>query len=388
MNQRICFATLLCLFILVAVPVMAESERDILQRIADRNKMLRMKEIFKRQDAEILFYGRLVDQSNASVEGAVVDIQITQFNPDMDKLFGQVKTVHVQTDATGMFSVEKEKGRSIYVKGVSKAGYEYLMEQNPTTSFQFAEHGVQKPFVADKNAPVVFKLRKKGPTTFLIVSPSGNRPPGQLFRTKGTNGLTQPLDLLTWISGPGWKHCATSNADLRIDATFDAEQKSWAVTYAVTNGAEGVILSSSMLYEAPETGYVSRTRVIVTNLEQGCYLYLKSRTPTVYSRLFFNHRYDNPGDQSLRLYCKAWMNPYGERSLEYDDSLEASWRVVDELTVEAKGAIHAKQLPPKPDIPQRIKASNERVTREKAESDRRHKEWLEQQEKQKTGKAE
>ena len=113
MNQRICFATLLCSLIIVAVPAMAESERGILQRIADEKKMLRMREIFRRQDAEILFYGRIVDQSNASVEGADVDIQITQFNPDMDKLFGQVKTVHVQTDAAGLFTVEKEKGRSI-----------------------------------------------------------------------------------------------------------------------------------------------------------------------------------------------------------------------------------------------------------------------------------
>jgi len=143
-----------------------------------------------------------------------------------------------------------------------------------------------------------------------------------------------------------------------------------------------------MLYEAPQTGYIPQATVIVTNQEQGCYLYLKSRTPAVYSRIFFNHRYNNRGDLSLRLYCKAWVNPYGERSLEYDDSLETSWRVVDELKNEAKAAIRANKLPPKPDIPQRIKVMNARVAREKEESDRRHTEWVDKQEKLKEGKAE
>lgn len=367
MNQRSCFATLLCSLILVAVPVVAESERGILQRIADENKMLRMKEIFRKQDVEITFYGKVIDQNGDFIKDANVEIHNTQFNPDMDELFGQVKTVHVQTDATGLFSVENEKGRSVDVEGISKAGYEYLRAQNPATSFEFSKDTFPKPFVADRSSPVIFKLRKKGEATFLVVSPNGNRSSDDLIRTKGTNCMSQTLDLFAWDADAGWRRCATPNADLRIDASFDAEKRNWIVTYAVTNGTGGLIISDSLFYEAPAAGYVPQATVIVTNQEQGCYLYLKSRTPAIYSRIFFNQRYNNRGDPSLRLYCKAWVNPYGERGLEYDTSLEASWRVVDELKNEAIAAIRENKLPPKPDIPQRIKTINEKLEKEKSE---------------------
>ena len=246
MNQRILTASLFYSLVLAAVSAVAGNEQNAMQRIADENKMLQMKEIFRKQDVEITFYGKVIDQYGDLIKDSNVEIHITQFNPDMDKLFGQVKTVHVQTDAAGVFSVEKEKGRSIYVEGVSKAGYEYLRSQNPTTSFQFAEHGIPKPFVADISSPVIFKLRKKGETTFLVVSPSGNRSYDDLFRTKGTNCLSQTLDLFAWNADAKWRHSVTADADLRIEAAFDTEKKNWIVTYAATNGAGGLIFSDSL----------------------------------------------------------------------------------------------------------------------------------------------
>ena len=77
-----------------------------------------------------------------------------------------------------------------------------------------------------------------------------------------------------------------------------------------------------------------------------------------------------------------------DRSLEYDDRLEINWRVREALTAESVAAIRSKRLPPKPDISQRIKETNERVVREEAEKDRRHKEWIEQQNKLKAERAE
>jgi hypothetical protein len=73
----------------------------------------------------------------------------------------------------------------------------------------------------------------------------------------------------------------------------------------------------------------------------------------------------------LGITYKARVNPFGERNLEYDESVKRNWRVEKELTEEAKTAIVAGRRFPKPDIPQRIKAMGERVAREKAEKARR-----------------
>ena len=86
--KRIFTASLFCSLVLAAVSAVAGNEQNAVQRIADENKMLQMKEILRKQDVEISFYGKVLDQHNNEVEGATVVIQITQFNPDMDKLFG------------------------------------------------------------------------------------------------------------------------------------------------------------------------------------------------------------------------------------------------------------------------------------------------------------
>jgi len=311
------------------------------------------KELYKLR-ASVAIYGRVVDQSDKAVDNA--DIRISWYSAGW--MIGKTNKRHetsVKTDVNGCFEVVLDHPHTAFVD-TGKDGYESLSSTGDLVWNR-----------TSKENPVLLRLRKKGPTTFLVVSPNGSCPPDDLIQTKGTNSLDQALDVFAWDPDTGWRRCATPNADLRIDAALDAERQSWIVTYAVTNGGCGLIFSDSLFYEAPETGYVTQATVIVTNQEQGCYMYLKSRTPAVYSRIFFNHRYNRRGDQSLRLYCKAWVNPYGDRSLEYDNSVEASWRVVDELKDEAKAAIQAKKLAPKPDIPQRIKAMNEKLEREKAE---------------------
>ncbi len=228
MNQRIFTASLFCSLVLAAVSAVAGIEQNAMQRIADENKMLQMKEILRKQDVEITFYGKIIDQYGDLIKDANVEIHITQFNPDMDKLFGQVKTVHAQTDAAGIFSVEKEKGRSIYVEGMSKAGYEYLRSQNPTTSFQFAEHGITKPFVADKSSPVIFKLRKQGATAFCLEAKYWD-----CQITAGESGKTKGYDFISRKPVPNLMspvlNGETLTCDLMVKATLNTNNATWTV---------------------------------------------------------------------------------------------------------------------------------------------------------------
>ncbi|MEI9478893.1 MAG: carboxypeptidase-like regulatory domain-containing protein, partial [Deltaproteobacteria bacterium] len=258
------------------------------------------REAFREQFAQLLpvtIYGKVVDQNDNPVSGANVRISWERATYLIGKA-DHGRDDWVNSDADGCFTFICDHPHRAFADA-SKDGY----ESPPSSSGNLIWNRTAKA------NPVVLRLRKKGPTTFLVVSPSDNQPPADLFRTKGTNCLSQTLDLFAWDADARWRHSVTADADLRIDAAFDAEKNNWIVTYAATNGAGGLILSDSMLYEAPESGYVPQATVIVTNQEQGCYLYLKSRTPTIYSRILFNHRYNNRGDLTLRLYCKAWVNP-------------------------------------------------------------------------------
>lgn len=79
--------------------------------------------------------------------------------------------------------------------------------------------------------------------------------------------------------------------------------------------------------------------------------------------------------------------PYGDRSLEYDECIEGSWRAKEALTADSIAAVKAGRRPIKPDIERLVIETNERAAREDEEKARRHKEWLERQKTQAGGKA-
>ncbi len=326
----------------------------------------------------VAIYGKVTDQYGEAVAEADICISWTRW--PLFPTDERNKTDWVKTEENGRFRFECERPYRAFVE-VSKDGYE-------------SPRGSSGDLIVNrtsKDNPIVIILRKKSNPGFLIISPNIGRFPGELFRATVTNIVNRPLDLLAWNGNPhyGWKYSATTNADLRIDAVFDADNKCWNVTYSIMDGLGGVVLSDKMLYEAPADGYVPSASATFTNcynLEK--YVYLKSRSPIVYSRIMFVHNVDAGTNPSLRVSCKAWINPYGDRSLEYDDRLDNRWRVREALTAESIAAIRSKKLPSKPDIAQRIKEIEERVAREEAEKERRHKEWIERQNKQKEGKLE
>ncbi|MDX9794796.1 MAG: carboxypeptidase-like regulatory domain-containing protein [Kiritimatiellia bacterium] len=346
-------------------------EKDLLEK--DRNAFAKA----IRDILPVTIHGRVKDQNGNAVADANVCISWTRW--PLLPTDERNKTDWLETEEDGAFEFTCERPYRAFVD-VFKDGYE-------------SPRGSSGDLIVNrtsKSNPIGITLRKKGPSCFLIVSPTASHHPDTVLQTKGTNSVSRPLDLLSWKSDPGWKHSATPNADLRIDAAFNTDKKCWNVTYSVTNGQGGIVLSDAMLYEAPADGYAPSVAVTVTNVYDGRrYLYVKSREPAVYSRVLFEHGASIGTNPSLRVSCRAWVNPYGDRSLEEDERVtKNNWRVREALTAESVAAIRSKRLPPKPDIAQRIKETNERVAREEAEKDRRDKQWLEQQNKMKAEKAE
>jgi len=223
-------------------------------------------------------------------------------------------------------------------------------------------------YVEEVNREKARPKRTIGETTFLIINPRGGVTT-QLLWSKSNCAERASLDLLSNI-GKNKTPLDKRYLDLNTEVSFDVTNQSWAVFYRATNGTDGIVCSDQILYTAPESGY--EKEVVFHNPSRSPkYLYLRSRSPAIYSRIELTHEIFYPGKPDrIRIQYRAWINPYGERNLEFDDSAEGCWRVKDALTEEAKVAILAKRLPEKPDIQTLIKESNAKVAREKLEREK------------------
>jgi len=317
-------------------------------------------------------YGKVIDQNGNVIPNADIEFRWYQQSWLIGKAdYGTTRTL--VTDERGCFSVTCPKLDRAYAV-VSKSGYETpssTSDEIKTTTSE--EH------------PAIFVIRKKAATTYLIVQPAHNSRPEQFKWITHGDKTSVIFDV---ISRLGEKPIPATYADLAFDAAFDANRVCWSLTVSATNGTDGIVVDNDMLYEAPVAGYAAVVSFSITNAPHqrgGVYLYLKSRSPAVYTRFRLEYdQWDDPlrDGKSLRLFYKAWTNPYGERSLEADERVtENNWRTRKELTAEAVQAIRSGRLPAKPDIERRIRETDEKVVREEAVKERRHQEWLEEMEK-------
>lgn len=364
MTQRTYAIGLICALVVAAVSVIAENDRAAVDRKAEENKMLRMKEVFRKQDVDIVFFGKVLDQYNMPVEGAVVDIQITQFSPDMDKLFGKVKSVNVQTDAAGSFLLEGEKGRSIYVKEVSRTGYEYIRLQNTNNAFEYSvrEGVIQRPFTPAKDSPVIFRLRKQSETAFClgvkywdahVYAKDSGKPKGYDFiRQEPLRDLATPV-----LNGEALV------GDLQVKATFNTNDATWAVVLSPVNTNGGIVVSEQLLYEAPDTGYQPEYTFTPQDRKPVAakYVYIKSRDPAIYTRLEIEQI--NANKQFFRISGKSVTNPYGDRNLE--QATDLPYEVTKQLTDDAKASFRQNKRPVKPDLPKLVKEAKDKTEKDK-----------------------
>ena len=140
----------------------------------------------------ITFYGRVIDQNGAPVDGAKVEFSANTVPFGDGEKFGTI------SDSAGNFQVTGKHGRSLFV-GVSKVGYYRLPENKgkPGSSGAFAYgsdlgYGVHSP---TKASPVIFVLRKAGPVEPLVARheikvplvPDGTLYPVSLRQSRGTD---------------------------------------------------------------------------------------------------------------------------------------------------------------------------------------------------------
>jgi hypothetical protein len=343
---------LLGLFLPISATNLHGVENDQTEKSENRDRTARFKEIYETIQP-VHVYGKVIDQNGVPVDRA--EVKVVWYTAGM--LVGVNNERHekwVLTNLAGLWDIRLEKPWRAFVLDAKKSGFECI-------EIHDADHNLLNPRLTKEN-PVLIRLRKKGEESFLI-----RREGSRAIRVQSPHSQTNGLDLMAErLNKLSWN----SYMDVQIAVNWLPNSNKWEMTLSAPHEADGLLVVTNLLYEAPQEGYVNNTTVDGPPWPQ--YVYLRSRMPPVYSRLDLECNPWGAGtNQMFGLSYKAWVNPYGERNLEYNQELEKNWRVEKELAAEAKAAIEAGTRPTKPDIQKRIQEMGERLVREKVEKERR-----------------
>ncbi len=328
-----------------------DGDKIALREMADRQQ--KKKEAYRKlynSLPSVNICGRVVDQYGDPVPRATVTVEWKNADEFLFK-FSEIKVDNVLTDAEGNFKLRCNKPLHAWASA-EKNGYAPLSGEVCDL--------VRMHNQTLEAVPAVIILRKRGAPTFLL---STDNDTSVWVWAYSNTAHKAALNIFGWIENatiPSKKY-----EDIIAGISYDDAGKLWTVTYSVTPG-NGIICSNECLYEAPPSGYSSAATLVVTNGTKRLvtYMYLRSRSPAVWSRIELDH--DTSIDVNKGVFLRIVpneirMNPYGDRNLEYDDRFKKSWRAREELTKEAVTAISQGRLPEKcKDVPARIKAANER----------------------------
>jgi hypothetical protein len=178
----------------------------------------------------ISFYGKVVDETAQPIPGVEVDLGWTDMSPSGSS------TRTLTTDDAGRFALTDEKGKTLVVHSLKKAGY---VEANATNRYGFEYAGFWEPTYhePDPDNPVIFYMRKKGEPAPLVSSE------GKLVLTFGTPSPI-PMPQPTGAGSP-----------IKITVfESDAKTRKWRAQLSVENG--GIVPAlEEFPFEAPKEGY-------------------------------------------------------------------------------------------------------------------------------------
>jgi len=139
----------------------------------------------------------------------------------------------------------------------------------------------------------------------------------------------------------------------------------WEVVFTTCGAGSGIFASDEELYEAPEGEYRDEWSFMARDMDlpEDHFLYVKSRTPSIYSRVEITDI--RVTREHVRIYGSSTTNPYGDRVLDSVDfppystepEIERIYQVGDRLEEEAKAALREGRLPPRPKIMALIEAA-------------------------------
>jgi hypothetical protein len=336
-------------------------------------RIARARQIVEAEQKPLHIFGILLDQENRPVEGAKVRLQIARWYLPTVSL--SVHDTWVKTNEKGVFQYEGPVGESISVEEIKMVGYEYSRPQAMKPYFDVRE---SKTTLPDAQHPLILRMRKKGPETFLTQGGGGFSFTNEESGTyKGRDFFREsPFPIKEGELAHPTVYGQPVVCDLRAQATFDPRTGSWTVVLAPGNPEGGIQSSDQLFYEAPATGYqpsltfkverkVSTDAPDEANFDVKMpvkFLYLRSRKAPIYSRIemgerFTVRRHPSQNDpktliSEFHFGASAILNPFGDRILEEATDLpgEVKVRLGNEVLDSYKKGIR----PPRPDLPKLV----------------------------------
>ena len=286
--------------------------------------------------ADIKFYGRVVDQFDAPVAGARVNFGIRYLATTEE---AKVKTITLTSDSSGLFSLD-DSGSAVYSRTIEKDGYEFL-DIKSQSEFDYSSSVAGLPG-SSANNPVIFYMRKKNDPAFLLRHShrktvesnklekyyldlhSGNIWTGSELVEKPnlasslTTNLNEP-------NQPEIKPFALEHIDLLITPYLSEDESKYELSFDTFDANNGVIVSDELLYEAPNDGYMFSTTIEVAKPEKiqktKKFLYIKARNGRTYARIDLSM---TAKPDILVVKTRTWTNPDSSRNLEYDKAFQQS----------------------------------------------------------------
>lgn len=263
----------------------------------------------------------------------------------------QTSVTWVKSDKKGEWSLVLNKTLRVYVENAAKEGYEYIYSVD-------SGKNLAEPSNKKEAEQFIVRLRKKADESVLIINPESGYGRTHLLEVVAKHSATGQIDVLDNKTEKGNVHYW----DVFVCAKYEESLKSWQTLFFVTNKTDGIVVSNELLYEAPLDGY--KKEIVWLEAGPPRYLYLKTRTPSIYSRINLEYyQYIERPNRRLRITYKSFTNPYGERSLEDATGVRKYIFARDELLEEAKQAIQAGTLPKKPENLEAYLEERERAIR-------------------------
>jgi len=353
------------LFTLSKKEVSGSRLRDAEQTKEFKEYLTLIQKEVKQRDVSIIFYGKVVDQYAQPISGAEVDIHIRHYDPHpprLDDFFSVIDSHLVKTDQNGLFKITREKGDHVFINDIKMTAYDKFSYKDNATSFEYKKEG---GFIPDKTNPVIFHLRKKQETIYLIH--------WQDFRSRIFYGNEteeawhldlvwpdfRPVHLTNLNVNYGSKPMYT---DVIVQVRSNQTQHGYNVFFAVPDRSGGILETNVLMYTAPGSGYQTNLVYYIPVInkemfETNAFFYIKSRGGKVYARMnasFISYGYDK---DRVVIDVQFWANPYGDRNLEEEPRLK--YETTERLHDEAEATLLQGKLPPKPNIQQLLKTEGE-----------------------------
>ena len=277
-----------------------------------RDRIAEVREVIKRANQQVRFFGQVIDQDGAPLPGVKVRLSLKRTEETLPGVSRDVlDCIDETSDAQGLFGLTGKSGSLLTVQSLEKSGYEAPYVGN--RAYWYEEIVAGRKFTPDEAKPELFCMWKKVGAERLAHADK--------FYGIVPDGRSYTVDILNGKKIEGGAAGDFKVSIRRPQAVAAGAKYDWG---CVIEGIGGGVIETQdeFMYRAPESGYLSHYEVNVSASDPQWSdraqrrFYLKSRDGRVYARVDVEIL-ANYQDKAV-FSVKYFANPSGSRNLEYD----------------------------------------------------------------------